>query len=166
MEANMATSSKTTRNAQILRIRDRNQITLSGDVLTAMDASVGDFLECRIMDDGYIVLAPTQMESRLAKLDSPEAEKANQEAEDDIAAGRYQTFKSVKAFEDNLIGKKSSGRKAASKPDLVHGGFARIQKVMRATGGDVKVAAKKLGIPEKQLKTTVQILHRAATNKA
>jgi hypothetical protein len=165
MEGKMATSNKATKNAQITRIRDRNQITLSGDFLTAMDASVGDFLECRLMDEGYMVLAPTRMESRLVRLDSPEAEEANKKAEEDIAQGRYTTFNSAKEFEENLLGKKAGAKKASYEDFIDPAAFAEIQTVMRASGGNVRIAAKKLGVPAKGLATAVKILHHAGAKK-
>lgn len=157
----MAKQTKQTKQADFLCIRERNQITLPGDALTAVAASVGDFLECTLTEEGYILLAP----ARLVRVNSPEAEEADRKAEKDIVAGRFETFHSAKAFEERLLKKKTSAQKQGALQDTVPGGLIEIQNVLRAAKGNVSIAARKLGVPPRVLKLTMKTLHHIGTKK-
>ena len=93
--------------SKIVRVRDRNQVTLPLEVMQAVSLRTGDFLEVTVTTEGTLVLAP----KRLVTWNTPEAAEADREAERDIAEGRYGTFENPKAFVAGLLGAKPSTAK-------------------------------------------------------
>lgn len=89
---------------KIVRIRDRNQVTLPPEFLNAASVRAGDFLEISVTIEGHLTLVP----KRLVTWKTPEAEVADREAETDIAQNRYRSFASASAFARDLRGTRQS----------------------------------------------------------
>lgn len=132
---------------KILRIRERNQITLPPEVLAAVSVRAGDFLEVVLTGEGQIQLTP----ARLVRMGTPEAEEADRRAEEDIREGRYRTFDNAEAFAKSLLSQESPPEETGTEADLSRRERILIKKALEAAGTDVGRAAKKLGIPQKGL---------------
>jgi antitoxin PrlF len=135
--------------SKIVRIRDRNQVTLPPEVMEAVSLRAGDFLEVSVTSEGTLTLAP----KRLVTWNTPEAEEADQEAERDIAAKRYATFDNAKAFTEDLLGTKPASAEPQQKRAAARIRIQRKQllKALQASRGNTDRAARKLGIDPKKL---------------
>ncbi|MGB2604683.1 MAG: AbrB/MazE/SpoVT family DNA-binding domain-containing protein [Candidatus Sulfotelmatobacter sp.] len=95
---------------KFIRVRDRNQITLPSEVIAGLPIHAGDFLEISRTDDGVIYLKPTVLKT----VDSPEAQREEALADEDIAEGRYRTFDSADGMISDIKNRrKTRGRIAA-----------------------------------------------------
>jgi len=83
---------------KFIRVRDKNQITLPTDLVSALAIQVGDFLEAAQMADGSIQLRPT----RLVTVGTPAAEREEALAKEDIRKGRFGTYESADDLVDAL----------------------------------------------------------------
>jgi len=99
--------------SKIVRVRGRNQVTLPLEFMQAVSLREGDFLEITLTREGILMLAP----KRLVTWNTPEAKEADQEAERDIAEGRYGTFEDPKAFVERLLRPKPSTTKSPHKSE-------------------------------------------------
>jgi DNA-binding NtrC family response regulator len=131
--------------SRIVRVRDRNQVTLPPEVMEAVSLRVGDFLEISVTREGTLTLAP----KRLVTSNTPEAEEADQEAERDIAAKRYGTFENAKAFAENLLRTKGSPAELPQKRSPLLKERELILKALQAYRGNADRAARSLGIDRK-----------------
>jgi antitoxin component of MazEF toxin-antitoxin module len=133
--------------SKIVRIRDRNQVTLPPEVMEAVSLRAGDFLEVSVTSEGTLTLAP----KRLVTWNTPEAEEADQEAERDIAAKRFATFDSAKAFTEDLLGAKRPSAEPQPKRAAARIQRKRLLKALQASRGSTDRAARILGIDPKKL---------------
>jgi len=92
---------------KFIRVREKNQITLPTDLVSALAIHVGDFLEAARMADGSIQLRPT----RLVAVGTPAAEREESLAKQDIRSGRFGTYESADELVDGL---KKRRKKVAS----------------------------------------------------
>jgi hypothetical protein len=82
----------------LLRLRNRNQLTLPSRVTEKLSLEPGALLELTLTDAGHVELRP----ARIATVGSPEADREERQAMKDIEHGRYAEFKSVEQFENDL----------------------------------------------------------------
>lgn len=82
----------------LLRLRNRNQLTLPSRVTEKLSLEPGSLLEMTLTDAGHVELRP----ARIATAGSPEAEREERLALKDIDHGRYAEFKSVEQFQNDL----------------------------------------------------------------
>ena len=82
----------------LLRLRDRNQLTLPSRVTEKLSLEPGALLELTLTDAGHVELRP----ARIATIGSPEAEREERLAVNDMEQGRYAEFKSVEQFQNDL----------------------------------------------------------------
>jgi bifunctional DNA-binding transcriptional regulator/antitoxin component of YhaV-PrlF toxin-antitoxin module len=95
---------------KFIRVRERNQITLPQEILSGTPINVGDFLEITRTDDGLIHLKPTV----LVIAHSPEAQREEAHADDDIANERYKTFDTAAELMGDVESKRKRRRKTAA----------------------------------------------------
>lgn len=133
--------------SKIVRVRDRNQVTLPPEVMEAISIRVGDFLEIVATGEGTLTLAP----KRLVTWNSPEAEEADQEAERDIAQKRYGTFESAKALKESLLAKKGPAATPSSRPTRIQIERKILMRALQRSRWHTHRAAKALGIDQKEL---------------
>jgi len=78
-----------------LKLRRNAQVTLPAAIRKAAHVEDGDVLDCEVRD-GLIVLTPKKLvDKRDAWFWSSEWQKAEAEAQDDIASGKTREFESV-----------------------------------------------------------------------
>jgi AbrB family looped-hinge helix DNA binding protein len=114
---------------KLVRVRERNQITLPTKVTEALHLQPGDYLE--------FLPTPTGMEvrhARIATAGTPEAEAGERRALEDVAAGRFRTFDTAQEMMQHL---KRRRAQAASIPVSVgrgrrgrRGAFAGQEEVV------------------------------------
>jgi bifunctional DNA-binding transcriptional regulator/antitoxin component of YhaV-PrlF toxin-antitoxin module len=97
--------------ANLVRVRERNQITIPGKLLESLKIHVGDFLEVVITSAGSIHLKPT----RLVALGTPAAAVHEREASEQIASGSFETFDSGKEFASHLERRSQKSEKVRGK---------------------------------------------------
>jgi len=147
--------------SKIVRIRERNQITLPPEILEAVSLRTGDFLEISVTSEGMLTIAP----KRLVTWNTPEAEEADREAELDIAQKRFRTFTNAGAFAEALKGKKgTSGEPLQINPSKPDEG-EELRRASRTSRGDRARAARILGISLRTLSRRLQQYHPPATEK-
>lgn len=99
---------------KMVRIRERNQITLPSEVLSGSPLSVGDFVEVTKTASGVIELKPVQ----LVVAGTPEAEALERRAIERFDRGERQSFESADAFKRHIRERrrrrKSPAREAAA----------------------------------------------------
>ena len=83
---------------KVVRLRGRNQFTLPGEITAALSVQEGDFFEVTMTDLGQVQLTP----ARLVRMGTSEAEQEDRRAEEDIRAGKFDTFESAEAFANHL----------------------------------------------------------------
>ena len=119
--------------SDIIRLRQRGQLTLPKTVRDQLHVGEGDFLKVVSYQGNQLVLRP----ARLVGYGSAEAEEVDREAERDIAAGRYRTFGTAAEVLEDLprISRPSAGeiRERRSMDPLV-------DIVVEASGGDPQAA--------------------------
>src|SRR5439155_11596238 len=86
--------------SKVVRIRDRNQVTLPPEVLKTASLNEGDFLEVSVTSESTVVLKPKRL---VAWNTHEEAVLADGSAEEDIAQKRYRTFANAHEFSENLV---------------------------------------------------------------
>jgi AbrB family looped-hinge helix DNA binding protein len=72
---------------KLVRVRERNQITLPAEVSEALHLQPGDYVEFLPTPKGIEV-----RRARIATAGTPEAEEGERRALEEVAAGRFQTF--------------------------------------------------------------------------
>jgi AbrB family looped-hinge helix DNA binding protein len=88
----------------LLKIRKNAQITLPAGVRKAAHLEDGDLLDCEVQN-GQIVLTPKKLvDKRDAWFWSPEWQKAEAEAQEDIASGDVTELESIDELIDHLKG--------------------------------------------------------------
>src|SRR5262245_14329590 len=124
--------------SKVVRIRDRNQVTLPPEVLAAVSLRPGDFLEVSVIQ-GILTLAP----KRLGAWSTAEAQEAGREAERDIVEKRYRTFRNATEFAADLLdSRRASTSKRRKQPSA--GDEKRTMEAPEASSGRVNRAATRL----------------------
>jgi AbrB family looped-hinge helix DNA binding protein len=120
---------------KLVRVRERNQITLPNEVAEALHLQPGDYLEFLPTSKGIEV-----RHARIATAGSPEAEEGEKRALEDVAEGRFQTFDSADDMVQHLRQRREA---AASIPVTVgrgrrgrRGGFVGQEEVITTVNLD------------------------------
>jgi bifunctional DNA-binding transcriptional regulator/antitoxin component of YhaV-PrlF toxin-antitoxin module len=82
----------------MVRLRDRNQITLPADVVSGLGIQAGDWLELAVSDSGYVQLRP----AKIVTAGTPEADRREREAAENVRRKNDSTFKSVEELDRHL----------------------------------------------------------------
>jgi bifunctional DNA-binding transcriptional regulator/antitoxin component of YhaV-PrlF toxin-antitoxin module len=93
---------------KIVRLRERNQITLPSEVVERFGMAEGGFLQLVEDEQGFRLL-PTQ----IVALNTPAAQAAEREALAEADAGQTTRYASGRQYADALKAKKKRARKAA-----------------------------------------------------
>jgi len=81
---------------ETIRIRKKYQITLPTAIREAAGVYEGDFLTAEVRDDHTILLRPAKLvDADEAFFYTPEWQAAEREADEDLAAGRYDDFETM-----------------------------------------------------------------------
>src|SRR5579863_5382785 len=96
---------------KIVRVREKNQITLPSVVLAGLPIRPGDFVELTRTARGVLEIRPVTL---VPLANSPAAEASIAEAENDIAKGDYKTFSSARQYADALKTRKKKREKVAA----------------------------------------------------
>jgi len=97
---------------KFVRVRERNQITLPNEILSAMNISSGDFVEVLRAADGSIQIRPTRI---ISSLNSPEARHQESLAEKEIQDKNFGQLTDIAdVFKDAAKKRSPKPRKAAA----------------------------------------------------
>ena len=107
----MPMSAEKVLSRKIVRVRERNQITLPAEIISGLPIHAGDFLEISRTEDGLIFLKPTV----IVTVGSQEAHHQEALANEDITNRRYRTFSDAEEFLDDVKSKRrNKERKVAA----------------------------------------------------
>jgi antitoxin component of MazEF toxin-antitoxin module len=81
----------------MVRLRDRNQVTLPADVISQLSLQPGDWLEL-IVSDNSLQLRPAQ----IVTAGTPAAERQERAALENLRRKNYSSFESVEEFDRHL----------------------------------------------------------------
>jgi len=121
-------------NRALVRLRDRNQLTLPAEVISRLGLEAGDWLELTVSNLNCVQLRP----ARIVTADTPEAEELEQAAAENVRKKNYSTFRSPEEFDrhlDKLVNADVIELPAASQtpePVKMISGAELKQKVMSA----------------------------------
>jgi bifunctional DNA-binding transcriptional regulator/antitoxin component of YhaV-PrlF toxin-antitoxin module len=96
---------------KLVRLRERNQITLPSEIISGLAVEAGGFLEITRTSTGLILLKPTA----LVTVGSPEAELEETRAAEDIVQGRYKTFNSATDLMADIKNRRALKKKIVEK---------------------------------------------------
>ena len=96
---------------KLVRLRERNQITLPSEIISGLAVEVGGFLEITRTSTGLILLKPTA----LVTVGSREAEQEETRADEDIVRGRYKTFNSASDLLADIKNRRALKKKIVEK---------------------------------------------------
>jgi bifunctional DNA-binding transcriptional regulator/antitoxin component of YhaV-PrlF toxin-antitoxin module len=96
---------------KLIRVRDRNQITLPSEVLEHLGLGVGDFIQLDFTPAGTFELQPVQW----VRMGTPEAEAQIQRSLEDLQEGRYQGFDSAAEYIADVRERRRQRKLAAQK---------------------------------------------------
>jgi AbrB family looped-hinge helix DNA binding protein len=85
-------------NRALVRLRDRNQITLPADVVSDLGIKAGEWLELTVSNSNCVQLRPAQ----ILTADTPEARQLEHAAAENIRRKNYSTFGSSEEFDRHL----------------------------------------------------------------
>jgi bifunctional DNA-binding transcriptional regulator/antitoxin component of YhaV-PrlF toxin-antitoxin module len=85
-------------NRALVRLRDRNQITLPAEVVSGLGIEVGDWLELTVSNSNCVQLRP----ARIVTADTPEARQLEHSAAENVRQKKYSTFRSSEEFDRHL----------------------------------------------------------------
>lgn len=134
-----------------VRLRGRNQITLPGEVTGRLKLHEGDFLEVVLPDDGAIQMTP----ARLVKMGTPEAEAAEDRAEEDIQQGRTVSFGTAEEATRYLV-ERIRKRPRTLREQVEAFEREQIRLALDEAEGNRNRAAELLGLRLKDLTTKVK----------
>lgn len=118
---------------EIIRLRQRGQLTLPKTVRDRLHVEEGDFLEVVGSSGDRLVLRP----ARLVTSGSAEAAAIDRAADADIAAGRYESFGTASELVDRLA---LGGRADALEVHERGSGDTLLDALVEASGGDPREA--------------------------
>jgi AbrB family looped-hinge helix DNA binding protein len=82
----------------MVRLRDRNQITLPADVISRLRLKAGDWLELTTTENNVLQLRPAQ----IVTAGTPEAERQEKAALENLRRKNYSSFESLGDFDRHL----------------------------------------------------------------
>jgi len=82
----------------LVRLRNRNQITLPAEVVSDLGVDVGDWLEITISNSNWVQMRP----ARIVTADTPEARQLEHAAAENVRRKNYSTFHSPEEFDRHL----------------------------------------------------------------
>ena len=82
----------------LVRLRDRNQITLPAEVVSRLGIETGEWLELTVSNSNCVQLRP----ARIVTADTPEAAQLEQAAAENVRRKNYSTFRSPEEFDRHL----------------------------------------------------------------
>ena len=85
-------------NRALVRLRNRNQITLPAEVVSGLGIEAGEWLELTVSNSNCVQLRP----ARIVTADTPEAEQLEQAAAENVRQKNYSTFRSPEEFDRHL----------------------------------------------------------------
>ena len=85
-------------NRALVRLRNRNQITLPAEIVSRLGMGTGEWLELTVSNSNCVQLRP----ARIVTADTPEAEQLEQAAAENIRRRNYSTFGSAEEFDRHL----------------------------------------------------------------
>jgi len=85
-------------NRALVRLRDRNQLTLPAEVISRLGLEAGDWLELTVSNLNCVQLRP----ARIVTADTPEAQELEQAAAENVRQKNYSTFRSPEEFDRHL----------------------------------------------------------------
>ena len=85
-------------NRALVRLRDRNQLTLPAEVISRLGLEAGDWLELTVSNLNCVQLRP----ARIVTADTPEAEELERAAAENVRQKNYSTFRSPEEFDRHL----------------------------------------------------------------
>jgi len=85
-------------NRALVRLRNRNQITLPAEVISRLGLEAGDWLELTVSNSNCVQLRP----ARIVTADTPEAERLEHAAAENVRRKNYSTFRSPEEFDRHL----------------------------------------------------------------
>src|SRR5579872_4165969 len=85
-------------NRALVRLRNRNQITLPSEVVSGLGIEAGEWLELTVLDSNCVQLRP----ARIVTADTPQARKLEHAATEDVRRKNYSTFRSPEEFDRHL----------------------------------------------------------------
>jgi antitoxin component of MazEF toxin-antitoxin module len=85
-------------NRALVRLRNRNQITLPSAILSGLGLEAGDWLELTVSNSNCVQLRP----ARIVTADTPEAEQLEHAAAENVRRKNYSTFRSSEEFDRHL----------------------------------------------------------------
>jgi bifunctional DNA-binding transcriptional regulator/antitoxin component of YhaV-PrlF toxin-antitoxin module len=98
------------------RLRERNQLTLPPSVVEQMGLTLGDIVEFSPNGEGGVQLHP----ARIVKASSPEARHEEQDAKNDIQAGRYTVIRSLGDFRKHVEKLRNGETPTVEEPQTEH----------------------------------------------
>lgn len=113
----------------LVRLRDRNQLTLPFRIAEKLAIEPGGLLELTLTEDGRVELR----RARIATVGSPEAERDERLAMEDIEQGRYTQFVGVQQFQEDLRERRAEQERRRLAED-VEALDARMQELTREFG--------------------------------
>lgn len=140
---------------EIIRLRQRGQITLPSTVRTRLHIDEGDFLEVVRATGDRLVLRP----ARLVTAGTPEAAAIDRLADADIAEGRYETFDGASGLIDRLALEQPLGPSEVREGSVDSG---LVDALVEASGGDPGEALNRLWALREELAERVR---RAAVSE-
>jgi len=85
-------------NRALVRLRNRNQITLPAEVISSLGLEAGDWLKLTVSNSNCVQLRP----ARIVTADTPEAERLEHAAAENVRQKNYSTFRSPEEFDRHL----------------------------------------------------------------
>jgi bifunctional DNA-binding transcriptional regulator/antitoxin component of YhaV-PrlF toxin-antitoxin module len=85
-------------NRALVRLRDRNQVTLPTEVISRLGIQAGDWLELTVSNMNCVQLRPAQ----IVTAGTPEAERLEQAAAENVRRKNHSTFRTVEEFDRHL----------------------------------------------------------------
>jgi bifunctional DNA-binding transcriptional regulator/antitoxin component of YhaV-PrlF toxin-antitoxin module len=85
-------------NRALVRLRDRNQVTLPTEVISRLGIQAGDWLELTVSNTNCVQLRPAQ----IVTAGTPEAERLEQTVAENLRRKNYSTFKTIEEFDHHL----------------------------------------------------------------
>ena len=87
------------------RVRDRGQITIPAEIRAAARLEEGDPVEVELTPDGILLRPQKLIDATQAWFWTPSWQAREREADEDLAAGRYERFHSDEEFLEALEGR-------------------------------------------------------------
>ena len=156
---------------KVVRVRDKNQITLPSVILAGLPICPGDFVELTRTAHGVLEIRPVTL---VPLVNTPAAEASVAEAERDMAKGDYQTFSSARQYADALKTRRkkrekvaqAAGQAATSAADAAGSAAAAAGTAATNAAGTAADAANSAGQAAGQAATNAADAAKAASDSS